>query len=68
VFLGHGTDDAFVDVELGRQARGVLSRAGCIVEWKEYAGAEQEGHWLKAPEEMDDIAHFLQRIELMSQI
>ncbi|KAL2209270.1 alpha/beta-hydrolase [Sarocladium strictum] len=68
VFLGHGTDDAYVDVELGRQARGVFSRAGCIVEWKEYAGAEQEGHWLKAPEEMDDIAHFLQRIELMSQI
>ncbi|KAK0385615.1 hypothetical protein NLU13_6792 [Sarocladium strictum] len=63
-FLGHGIDDAYVDVELGRQARDVLSRAGFITEWKEYSGAEQEGHWIKAPEEMDDIARFLQRIEM----
>ena len=26
VFLGHGTDDAYVDVELGRQARDVLTQ------------------------------------------
>ncbi|KAH7176373.1 Alpha/Beta hydrolase protein [Dactylonectria macrodidyma] len=62
VFLGHGTDDAYVDVELGRQVRQVLSRAGMDVEWKEYSGADQEGHWLKAPEEVDDIAHFLQNM------
>ncbi|KAF1916628.1 Alpha/Beta hydrolase protein [Ampelomyces quisqualis] len=59
VFVGHGTDDAYVDVELGRQATHVLSQAGLSVEWKEYSGAEEEGHWFKAPEEMDDIFGFL---------
>lgn len=59
VFLGHGMDDAYVDVELGRQACRVLSGAGFNVEWKEYSGAEQEGHWLQEPDEMDDIYKFL---------
>lgn len=62
VFLGHGTDDAYVDVELGRQARDVLSGLGWKVEWKEYSGADQEGHWLKGPEEVDDIFQFLRAI------
>ncbi|KAF5023099.1 hypothetical protein F66182_4856 [Fusarium sp. NRRL 66182] len=59
VFLGHGVDDAYVDVELGRQARDTLSQIGFLVEWKEYSGAELEGHWIKAPDEMDDVFHFL---------
>jgi lysophospholipase-2 len=62
VFLGHGTDDAYVDVELGRQARDVLTRVGLKVEWKEYAGAEQEGHWLKVPDEVDDMATFFMMV------
>lgn len=60
VFLGHGVDDAYVDVELGRQVKHVLGRIGMQrVEMREYSGAEQEGHWLKVPEEVDDIANFL---------
>lgn len=59
VLLGHGADDAYVDVELGRQAKHILEKIGLRVEWKEYSGAEQEGHWLKVPEEVDDIANFL---------
>ncbi|KAI0131413.1 Alpha/Beta hydrolase protein [Daldinia grandis] len=59
VFLGHGIDDAYVDIELGRQARHVLTQIGFEVEWKNYTGADQEGHWLKVPEEVDDIVHFL---------
>jgi lysophospholipase II len=62
IFLGHGSDDAYVDVELGRQANRLLSQIGFMVEWKEYAGAEQEGHWLKVPDEMDDIVHFLKKV------
>lgn len=62
VFLGHGTDDGVVDVELGRQARDALRNVGFEVEWKEYVGAELEGHWLKVPEEVDDIADFLGRL------
>ncbi|KAF5581945.1 acyl thioesterase 1 [Fusarium pseudoanthophilum] len=59
VFLGHGTDDAYVDVELGRKARDIIIEAGFTVEWREYQGAEQEGHWFKAPEEVDDLLSFL---------
>ncbi|GKU22158.1 unnamed protein product [Fusarium langsethiae] len=58
IFLGHGTDDAYVDVELGRQARDVLTRGGYSVEWKEYKGAELEGHWIQAPEELEDLIQF----------
>jgi lysophospholipase-2 len=59
IFLGHGVDDAYVDVDLGKEARDVLSRIGFSVEWKEYTGAEQEGHWIKSPEEVDDLLKFL---------
>lgn len=59
VFLGHGVDDAYVDIELGRQAAQVLRKVGLRVEWREYFGADQEGHWLKEPEEFDDIVRFL---------
>lgn len=61
VFIGHGVDDAYVDVMLGRQAAHVLTQAGFQVEWKEYSGAEEEGHWFKVPEQMDDIFDFLTR-------
>ncbi|KAK1772913.1 phospholipase carboxylesterase [Phialemonium atrogriseum] len=62
VFIGHGIDDAYVDVELGRQAADVLGQGGWEVEWKEYAGAEEEGHWFKVPDEMDDIYAFLVKV------
>lgn len=63
VFLGHGVDDGTVDVELGRQAKNVLEQLGMEVEGKEYEGADLEGHWVKVPEEMDDIARFLRAVE-----
>lgn len=63
VFLGHGIDDEMVGVDLGRQARKVLEQLGMEVEWKEYEGAELDGHWIKVPEEMDDIARFLRAVE-----
>ncbi|KAL2752125.1 hypothetical protein ACRALDRAFT_1058903 [Sodiomyces alcalophilus JCM 7366] len=59
VFMGHGTDDAYVDVELGRQAAHILAQGGWKVEWNEYVGAEEEGHWFKVPDEMDAICEFL---------
>lgn len=62
VFMGHGTDDGVVDCELGRQARRTLKQIGFSVEAKEHAGAEQEGHWLKVPEEVDDISELLDRV------
>lgn len=61
VFLGHGVDDAVVDIDLGRQAQHVLGDVGFQVGWKEYLGAELEGHWLKTPEQIDDIDAFLKK-------
>lgn len=58
IFLSHGIDDAFVDVELGRQARDVLKTAAFNIRWDEYSGAELEGHWLKVPEQVDNIVDF----------
>ncbi|ERF74381.1 hypothetical protein EPUS_02068 [Endocarpon pusillum Z07020] len=59
VFLGHGVDDAYVDISLGRKVKEALKSIGFTPEWREYAGAEQEGHWIKEPEELADIAAFL---------
>ncbi|EEP80976.1 predicted protein [Uncinocarpus reesii 1704] len=60
MLLLHGTDDAWVDFELGRQARRNLTKLGLKVEWKEYTGAENEGHWIKEPEGIDAIVAFLE--------
>lgn len=62
VFLGHGIDDAYVDIALGIQAKEVLTKIGLTVQWREYTGAEEEGHWLKEPDELDDIADFLKAV------
>jgi len=62
VFIGHGVDDAYVDVELGRHAARILAQAGLSVEWKEYSGAKEEGNWFKIPDEMEDIHKFLARM------
>lgn len=60
VFLSHGTDDAFVSVDLGREATRVLQRVGIAVEWHEFTGAENDGHWVKEPEGFDQIVCFLE--------
>jgi lysophospholipase-2 len=60
LFLGHGADDAYVDVSLGRRVREILLDLGLLVTWKEYEGAEEEGNWVKEPEELDDFVAFLQ--------
>ncbi|KAL4803916.1 Alpha/Beta hydrolase protein [Aspergillus unguis] len=60
VLLGHGTDDAYVPVELGRQTVAILREVMEHVEWKEFTGAEAEGHWIKEPEGFDCILEFLE--------
>lgn len=62
--LGYGLDDAYVDIALGRQARQVLSFAGFDVKWKQYTGAEEEGHYFQEPNEMDDIFQFMLRFSV----
>jgi len=55
-FIGHGTADEKVSVSLRQQMRGTLTQLGLNVTWKEY---EDQGHWYKVPDELDDIASFL---------
>jgi predicted esterase len=59
VFLCHGTDDAFVDFALGRQAAQTIEGMGMNVQWMEYNAAENDGHWIKEPEGFDAIVSFL---------
>lgn len=59
ILLLHGTDDAFVDFELGQRARRNLVNMGFQVDWNEYSGAENDGHWIKEPEGFDAIVGFL---------
>lgn len=63
VLLGHGVDDAYVDIALGRQAARLLSGVGHEVDWREYSGAEQEGHWFEVPHQMDHVCEFLRCFE-----
>ncbi|KAI9356503.1 Alpha/Beta hydrolase protein [Zopfochytrium polystomum] len=70
LLVGHGVDDAWVDVQFGREAFarldglriegwGSSSLSRCHPQeaprWREYSGADQEGHWLKEPEALEDI-------------
>lgn len=58
VFLGHGSADPKVSVNLGREMVHLLSAGlGMDVTWKAYEGF---GHWYKVPDEIDDILSFLQ--------
>ncbi|GAQ05820.1 acyl-protein thioesterase 1 [Aspergillus lentulus] len=57
VFLGHGSADPKVSVDLGRRMASVLSDVfGMDVTWKAY---EEFGHWYKLPDEIDDAVQFL---------
>ncbi|ODM17959.1 hypothetical protein SI65_06747 [Aspergillus cristatus] len=57
VFLGHGSADPKVSVDLGRQIASILSdRLGMDVMWKAY---DEFGHWYKVPDEIDDVVRFL---------
>ncbi|KAK6345343.1 hypothetical protein TWF718_007261 [Orbilia javanica] len=68
VLIGHGRDDAYVDFALGSQARDILQNLGYKVDWREYEGAEQEGHWFKEPEALDDILRFVKERCMVSLI
>ncbi|KAJ6024738.1 hypothetical protein N7540_005535 [Penicillium herquei] len=59
VFFTHGTDDAWISVELGLQAAHVFRRIMVQVEWNEFTGAEEDGHWIKEPDGFDQILQFL---------
>jgi lysophospholipase-2 len=59
ILIGHGIDDAYVDVELGKSARDVFRKAGYSIQWTEYDGADEEGHWFKEPDQIEAIARYI---------
>ncbi|KAF3385685.1 hypothetical protein DPV78_012432 [Talaromyces pinophilus] len=61
IFLSHGTDDIWVPVELGRQVAEIFKKLANHVEWNEFTGAEEEGHWIKEPEGFDQIIQFIEK-------
>ncbi|KAH6973663.1 acyl-protein thioesterase [Ilyonectria sp. MPI-CAGE-AT-0026] len=56
VFLGHGSIDEKVPCALGEAAAQVMRDSGYQVDWKCY---ENQGHWYKIPEEIDDVVNFI---------
>ncbi|KPM35902.1 hypothetical protein AK830_g10679 [Neonectria ditissima] len=56
VFLGHGQADDKVPYALGEWAAQLMRDAGYQVDWKCY---ENQGHWYKIPDEIDDICNFI---------
>ncbi|OTB02995.1 hypothetical protein M426DRAFT_188836 [Hypoxylon sp. CI-4A] len=57
IFLGHGDVDEKVPYKLGEAAARTLRAAGYEVAWNLY---QNQGHWYKIPEEIDDIVDFIQ--------
>jgi predicted esterase len=55
LFLGHGTLDEKVPVDLGSTARALLTKIGMNVVWREY---EELGRWYSA-EMLKDVIDFL---------
>lgn len=55
VFLGHGTEDEKVPIEIGREARRCLDLVGADVQMMEYEGL---GHWYSG-QMLNDIFDFL---------
>lgn len=61
VFLSHGSDDQYVSVRHFLRALHILQDVGIPAEWREFAGAEAGGHWVKQPEGIEYIVDFIQR-------
>ena len=55
LFLGHGTTDEKVPIDLGRSAASCLEAMHVDVQWEEYDGL---GHWYSG-EMLGDMVHFL---------
>ncbi|KIN00672.1 hypothetical protein OIDMADRAFT_165322 [Oidiodendron maius Zn] len=56
IFLAHGDQDDVVEIKYGENAMVALSHMGLNIYWKTY---EQQGHWYKVPDTIDDIVGFL---------
>ncbi|KAF2446993.1 hypothetical protein P171DRAFT_483056 [Karstenula rhodostoma CBS 690.94] len=51
--------DALIGIQNCYQLSTILTAVGAVVESREYTGADQEEHWVKEPEQVDDIVAFI---------
>jgi predicted esterase len=58
IFLGHGNQDDVVELDHGKNAATSLQRLGFDVVWMIY---DEQGHWFKEPQTIDDITIFLEK-------
>lgn len=59
VFMGHGTDDEKVPIQMGRLAADFLTLIGVSVTWKQY---EKLDHWYSGTT-LQDMVQFLYKLE-----
>lgn len=57
VFLGHGSSDPLIPIELGDMTKDMLQLKGANVEFHKYPMAHSA-----CPEELQDVAAFLARV------
>lgn len=57
VFLGHGSSDPLVPIELGEMTKGILEEKGVDVDFRKYPMAHSA-----CPEELQDMSAFLDRV------
>lgn len=67
IYLGNGTDDALINVYHFYHLTDILRALGSAVDGNVYAGAEREGHWIKEPEQITDVANFLTAFVALTQ-
>lgn len=56
IFLGHELHDEMVSCDLGKEAKDLLAASGANTFWHTYESGE---HWLKEPEEVEDMVKFI---------
>ncbi|PSN63741.1 alpha/beta-hydrolase [Corynespora cassiicola Philippines] len=61
VCLGHDTEDAVVRFEYCQRIHKLLQKLRVNAQLYTYSGAERQGHWIKEPEQMDDITRLLRK-------
>ena len=54
--------DTLISIENCYQISSILTAVGATVSVREYVGAKRNGHWVKEPEQTDDIIRFLSKV------
>ncbi|KAF2741128.1 alpha/beta-hydrolase [Polyplosphaeria fusca] len=62
VFLGHGIDDVPVNVSHCHDLSMLFQNLEMLSQKQLYSGARRDGHWVKEPEQIDDVIDFLQGV------